>query len=207
MIAIQRRIFYIRGMKILVLEHVFPPIKTYSTELLLDVIDELSSVKNDLIICDIGTGTGILAIYAAIKGFKVIASDISKIAVKNAKINASLNNVNIDIREGDLFDCYTPKELFDVIFFNPPYFPMKIKDDFSVMYACGERYNTILRFLKQAKLHLKKDGKIFITLSSLIDEDFLLACARKLGYTIKKIREIKALPKECISLYRLSLSS
>ncbi|MCL2771190.1 MAG: peptide chain release factor N(5)-glutamine methyltransferase [Firmicutes bacterium] len=77
-------------------------------------------------ILDIGTGSGILAITLAkeLETFKnievkMVATDISKKALKVAKKNAKLHGVNIDFRISDIFESINEK--FDVIVSNPPY--------------------------------------------------------------------------------------
>ncbi|MBQ4394516.1 MAG: 50S ribosomal protein L11 methyltransferase [Paludibacteraceae bacterium] len=53
-------------------------------------------------VLDHGTGTGVLAIFAKRRGArKVVAIDIDENSVANAKENAALNAVEIDVRLGD----------------------------------------------------------------------------------------------------------
>jgi release factor glutamine methyltransferase len=72
---------------------------------------------------DLGTGTGIGAVFAARRGFRVVASDLNPEAVRCATLNALLNRVEdrIEVREGDLFSPVAG-EVFDLILFNPPFF-------------------------------------------------------------------------------------
>ena len=77
--------------------------------------------KKNLVIADIGTGSGILAIYLKenFPDAHVIATDISEKALQIAKINAEKHKVNIDFRLGDML--VPIKEKLDVIISNPPY--------------------------------------------------------------------------------------
>ena len=53
-------------------------------------------------VLDHGTGTGVLAIFAKKRGAKqVVAVDIDDLSVANAKENAALNEVEIEVRLGD----------------------------------------------------------------------------------------------------------
>jgi release factor glutamine methyltransferase len=72
---------------------------------------------------DLGTGTGIGAVFAARRGFRVVATDLNPEAVRCATLNALLNRVEdrIEVREGDLF-APVAGEVFDLILFNPPFF-------------------------------------------------------------------------------------
>ena len=72
-------------------------------------------------IVDVGTGSGILAIYLKeyFPNSKVIATDISAKALEIARKNAELHKVDIDFRLGNVLDPV--KEKVDVIISNPPY--------------------------------------------------------------------------------------
>ena len=66
-------------------------------------------------VLDHGTGTGVLAIFAKRLGAaEVVAVDIDDKSVQNARENAALNEVAIDVRLGD---C-PPEEDFDLILAN-----------------------------------------------------------------------------------------
>ena len=66
-------------------------------------------------VLDHGTGTGVLAIFAKRLGAKqVVAIDIDDKSVENAKENAALNKVEIDVRLGDT----VPEGMYDLILAN-----------------------------------------------------------------------------------------
>ena len=96
------------------------------TELLVEKIAQ--DLKNEpldgKVLWDIGTGSGAIAI-ALKKIFptlKVIASDLSEEALKIAKKNALQNNVEIEFKNGDLFEPFLNLKV-DYIACNPPYIP------------------------------------------------------------------------------------
>lgn len=72
-------------------------------------------------IVDVGTGSGVLAIY--LKSYypnaKVIGVDISEKALEIARKNAELQNVSVDFRLGNMLEPV--KEKIDVLISNPPY--------------------------------------------------------------------------------------
>jgi release factor glutamine methyltransferase len=72
---------------------------------------------------DLGTGSGVGAVFAARRGYRVVATDLNPAAVRCARINALLNEVEdrVEARRGDLF-APVHGETFDLILFNPPYF-------------------------------------------------------------------------------------
>ncbi len=73
-------------------------------------------------ILDIGTGSGCIAISLAknLSNAKVSALDISSDALKVAKENAKLNNVEVSFINADIFEYQSDKK-YDVIVSNPPY--------------------------------------------------------------------------------------
>src|SRR5687767_15060837 len=70
---------------------------------------------------DLGTGSGIVGIFGARAGAHVTAVDINPQAVVCASGNAANAGVKMDCRHSDLFGAVP--ERFDVIAWNPPFFP------------------------------------------------------------------------------------
>jgi len=96
------------------------------TELIVEKVIEFSSSKEATIV-DIGTGCGNIAISLAkeLPQARIIATDISRKAIKAAKINASEQNAaNVTFICGSLFSPLRKlglKENCDFIISNPPY--------------------------------------------------------------------------------------
>ena len=79
------------------------------------------SKKKKITIVDVGTGSGILAIYLKenFPDARVIATDISEKAIQIAEKNAKMHNVLIDFRLCNIIDDVDEK--IDVLVSNPPY--------------------------------------------------------------------------------------
>lgn len=73
-------------------------------------------------VADIGTGSGVIGISHKLTRpqDKVIATDISKEALKIAKYNAKTLSAEVEFRQGDLIEPIKG-ESFDLIVSNPPY--------------------------------------------------------------------------------------
>ncbi len=203
-LSLRNRIIKIRDMYLYGYPRVFPPIKTISTELLLDILDII--IRPGMKICDIGTGSGILAIYAAKKGGIVTATDISNESIHATTINARLNKVSLRILKGDLFEP-VKGEKFDLIIFNPPYFPLDKEDALGRAACAGKGYRTIIRFLINLPYHLKKNGICLITLSSLMNVEKILEIAKINGLKISELVRVRGSPGENIMIFLLRLGS
>ena len=71
---------------------------------------------------DLGTGSGILSLWAADFSDSVVATDLNERAVDCARFNARLNGIEkIEVLAGDLFSPVEGKR-FDLILSNPPFF-------------------------------------------------------------------------------------
>lgn len=111
-------------------------------------------------VLDMGTGSGIQAIYAAEKASHVLAMDINEIALDNTLKNARKHRVadKISVRGSNLFDALHADEKFDVIISSIPY-------------AWNEQtqgnWKLQERFFQAAGKHLNPTGRIYFLTGSL----------------------------------------
>lgn len=116
---------------------------------------ENSVINEGEAVLDIGTGSGIQAIFAASKASWVVATDIGEDAIKSANINIKrfgLEN-KIDVRFGDLFEPVKSGEKFDVIINNINY-PEHVDNRDDPLWEVHER------FFRQVSKYLKHNGRI-----------------------------------------------
>ena len=105
------------------------------TENLVETVLGLIDKEKDVHILDMCTGSGCIAVSLAyyLPNSKITAVDISDSALKVAKHNARLNNVDgqIFFIKSNLFERLpkTLKEKIDIIVSNPPYIPTKDMED------------------------------------------------------------------------------
>ena len=86
-------------------------------------------VAADAEVLDMGTGSGVCALFAARHARRVVAVDINPGAVRCATVNALLNHLEarIELHHGDLFSPVAGRR-FDLILFNPPFLAGAPKD-------------------------------------------------------------------------------
>ena len=187
----------------LVFPGVFHPGLFLSTPLLLEVIEGFG-VGTGSFVLDLGTGTGICAIYSAVRGAQVTATDISPVAVSCARANALINNVEDRVRvlEGDLFEP-VENERFDLVIFNPPYYEGKPKDWAEYAWR-GE--DVLRRFVEGLNAHLTPRGKALLSVSTELN---LLGIKKKLqesGFETREMRK-RRIPGETIYVYECGLAA
>jgi release factor glutamine methyltransferase len=167
---------HVEGVPIVVLPRVFNPKLLRSGEFLVHQLARPELLRPSSRVLDLGTGSGAGAVAAARAGCKVVAVDINPDAVRCARINALLNQVEcqVDARHGDLF-APVDGERFDVVLFNPPYYRGTPRD--SADYAWRSP-DVIERFAAELGGHLTPKGHALLVLSSDGEaNDFLKALA------------------------------
>ena len=79
-------------------------------------------------VLEIGTGSGLVSMYASLLTDDITATDINYNALELAERNFKLNNIDtIKLEFGDLFEPVKNKK-FDVLLFNTPYLPTDTDD-------------------------------------------------------------------------------
>jgi len=120
----------------------------------------------------IGSGTGLIAIAAALKGAsRVTAVDSYPEAVNNTAENAFLHRLSHQFRvyEGNLFDPIPRGQRFDVIFWNAPFISSdeeRGKMTHQEQAFFDPSYQTISRYLKDAQHYLTPRGRLLLGFSS-----------------------------------------
>lgn len=145
---------------------VFPSDKFADTEFFTENIN----IKQGDDFLEIGVGSGITSVMAALKGANVTGVDINPDAIENAKVNAKLHKVETvtNFIVSDLFENIEGK-LFDIIYWNVPFCFVEV-DDLSVLEKSvfDYHYHSIHKFIAESNRHLKENGKIFIGFSNTI---------------------------------------
>ena len=144
-------------------------------------------IKKGQSVLEIGTGSGIVAMYASRLTDDITVTDINFDACELARKNFTENGIeNIEILWGNLFEVVENRK-FDVILFNTPYLPTEDDEvlDNTINYAFDGGLNgrkVIDLFLNEVKNHLNDGGIVQMIQSSLSGNDETLAKLDELGF-------------------------
>jgi len=144
-------------------------------------------------VLEIGTGSGIVAMYASRLTDNITVTDINFDACELARKNFEANGIEgIEILFGNLFEPVGNRK-FDVILFNTPYLPTEDGDviDDTLNYAFDGGLNgrkVIDMFLDEVGNHLNDGGIVQMIQSSLSGNEETLDRFDAMGF----ISEIKA---------------
>ena len=161
---------------------------THNSELITPnshLTSSISHLTSHISILDIGTGSGCIpiALKKNIPSANVYAMDISEDALKVAKQNAVLTNINVDFFQFDILSPNAPLPFadlkFDIIVSNPPYIRFSEKEqmqknvlDYEPHLALFVNDNDPLLFYKAiadfAIKHLKNQGILFYEINEVL---------------------------------------
>lgn len=194
------RLERVHGVPILVTPSVFNP-KIPRTGACLAAQIDSQLVGSDAEVLDMGTGSGVCAVFAARLARRVVAVDINLAAVRCARINALLNQVEqrVDVRQGDLF-APVAGERFDLILFNPPFLRGTPRDDRDRAWRSTD---VAERFAAGLHDHLKPGGSALVLLSTFGAARVFLEEFRKGGFDISVLAEHRFV-NERLAIFRLA---
>ncbi|HUK28066.1 MAG TPA: HemK2/MTQ2 family protein methyltransferase [Candidatus Acidoferrales bacterium] len=147
------------------------------TFLLLDGVGDIELQGKSLL--DLGTGSGVLGIFCALRGAIVTVADIDQRAVEFALEVGKRLGVKMKGITSDLFSNLPGR--FEWVLFNPPYLPSASIDDKTID---GGRHGTAIieRFLGELPSHLSKGGTALLVVSSLNDPPSLIKSYKNIEF-------------------------
>ena len=148
--------------------------------------DNLQIEKGQSVL-EIGTGSGIVAMYASKLTDDITVTDINFDACELARKNFEANNIeNIEILFGNLFEPVENRK-FDVILFNTPYLPTEngevLEDTINYAFDGGLNGRKVIDlFLNEVGNHLNDGGIVQMIQSSLSGNEETLEKFDNLGF-------------------------
>jgi release factor glutamine methyltransferase len=182
------RSFTYENISVRVSPGVFHPGFFFSTRFILDFLSKQKlHYKNFL---EVGSGSGIISIYAARQHANVTALDINKKAVRDTRENSRRNNAQVIVFESDLFTNVPPAQ-FDWIVINPPYYPVNPKNEEEYAWNCGANHQYFERLFAGLKSFSHQNTNTLMILSEVCDLNTIFDIAKRHGYHFEKILEKK----------------
>jgi release factor glutamine methyltransferase len=182
------------------------------TELVVLRLIELARQRSSdgLTICDVGTGSGNIAVTAAkhLPASRVTAIDVSPAALEVARGNAQRHGVaeRIEFIVGDLLSPLTDGQKFDFLISNPPYVKESEFESLSpdvrnfeprlALVAGSEGTEIVQTLLPQAAEHLHPGGHLLMEVSPTTHDAVLaLLAADERFDPAPTIRDLNRLPR------------
>lgn len=194
---------YIDGQPIVVLPKVFNP-RIMLTGAFFAQLLNAKLIPPCSTVLELGTGSGVLSIFAARHSSSVTAVDIHPEAVRCAKINTVLHRLEskIEVIEGDLFEPVSGRK-FDVVLFSPPFYRGNPKKGLDFAYYFGDIPK---RFAEGLARHLKPGGCALLLLSTVGNCDVFLKSLRSKSYIIEAVYE-KDILSEILTVFHIRPSN
>lgn len=144
---------------------VFHPGLFFSTHILYRFMKEKDLLGKTVL--ELGAGSGFISIGLAKMGAKVTSSDINPEAITTIRESAQANKVVLTCMESDLFD-QIPKQTFDFILINPPYYPKAPSNAQEMAFYCGAEFEYFEKLFSQLGSYFT-NGQVYMILSNDCD--------------------------------------
>ncbi|MBA3663410.1 MAG: methyltransferase [Bacteroidetes bacterium] len=170
---------------------VFHPAYFFSTLFFSDYLNTLE-LKNKMF-CEVGAGSALISFRALEKGARVVALELSEVAIKGIKENIQANELDsskITVVHSDLFDSI-PSKQFDVVFINPPYFFKDITDVGSLAWNCGTNGQYFSKLFTQLGDYVHEKSDIYLTLAENCEIERISDIGNKSGWYLMCEQEKK----------------
>jgi len=146
----------------------------------------ITNNPKSITILEVGTGSGCIAISLAknLPNSRIFALDVSVEALKIARENAEINEVEIEFFQTDILTVEDLPKQFDIIVSNPPYVRELEKELMqqnvlryepeSALYVANEDPLVFYRVIsKLAKNHLKPNGTLFFEINEYLATEMI----------------------------------
>jgi release factor glutamine methyltransferase len=187
------RKYTFKGVQLLIPPEVFHPAFFFSTKYLLRYISGLPLQQSSFL--ELGAGSGLISIFVAGKGSKVMATDINPVAVEYLEKNGRANNVKMEVIHSDLFE-QIPSRTFDIIAINPPYYKKQPQTFAEHAWYCGENGEYFDRLFHSLPDYMHMQSTVLMTLSDGCDETMIRNLAIKNGCRLNRVHSMQNLMEE-----------
>lgn len=179
----------VREIKLIIYPNVFSPFYFSDSTWFAEVIPEIVAKRKLL---EIGTGTGVVALFAALAGAEVTATDINQNAVENAKENFKRHGVKVSIFQGDMYAPIPKHEKYDIIFWNHPFNKGdNPKEEMLLRAGFDYQYESLEKYVAQARSYLSERGDLLLGSGNFADSAEIEKIAARHDFSLEMLRRIE----------------
>ncbi|WP_103537793.1 MULTISPECIES: methyltransferase domain-containing protein [unclassified Streptomyces] len=191
------RVFALAGREWDLLDGVFAPTHSATTLVameLLGLADGGQDFRRRGSFLEIGSGTGVIAVSAALAGCdRVVATDINPAAARNTALNARRHGLagRLTALQGDLFETLGAHERFDTVYWHSNYVlaPAGYRYEADIERAYVDPgYRAHRRYLSEAPGLVAPGGAALLQFSERGDLGLLRRLADECGRTLRPLR-------------------
>ena len=188
------------GTPLLILPQVFNPALLRTGEFLAKQLNAQRIRSNESVL-DMGTGSGVGAVFATRFAQRVVAVDINPNAVRCAQLNMLMHRLEnkMEVRQGDLFSSVCEQK-FDWVLFNPPFYRGQPKNELDHAWRGPD---VLERFAAQLRAHLNPGGHALLVFSTDNDIPEFLKLFEANGFSHHIVAQ-RDFVNEVITVYQLS---
>lgn len=178
----------ISGVPFVVHPDVFPAHIFYESQWFAEKIAQMVGGKSLL---EIGTGTGIIALFAGLGGAEVTVVDINEKAIANARENFELNGVEATSYAGHLYNPLPANSSFDYIFWNHPFNKGNTEEsDVLLKSVFDYEYRDLEEYVANSHNYLTPNGCLLLGTGSIADIGAIEEIAQKYKYDLILLEKI-----------------
>ena len=162
----KKRWYSFDGLRICVNPSVFHPGLLWTTHYLLSYLKTFSFKGKKVL--ELGAGSGLISLWINRVGAVVLASDLNPAAIESIEESSAQNKLSVKTIFSDLFDDI-PKQEFDFILINPPFYPQPASNDRELAFFCGPDFEYFKRLFQGLKQYIHEESIILMVLSDTCD--------------------------------------
>ena len=179
------RTYTYKGIRVQVPPGVFHPGFFFSTKFLLRFLQEQPLRGRSLL--ELGAGSGLISLFAARCGAHVTATDINPLAISCLQKNQKENSSSLEIIHSDLY-THIPRQPFDIVAVNPPYYRKEPVSDADRAWYCGPEGEYFDVFFGGLGYYIHDRSDVWMVLCEGCDLDMIRKLAARHGWSLTCVR-------------------
>lgn len=177
----RERTYTYKGIRVDVPPGVFHPGFFFSTKFLLHYLERQPLQGRSFL--ELGAGSGLISLFATGKGAIVTATDINPLSISCLQKNRSLNNASFEIIHSDLY-ARIPRQPFDILAVNPPYYRKAPANDIERAWYCGAEGEYFDAFFSGLGGYIHNRSDIWMVLCEGCDLEMISSLAARYGWAL-----------------------